>query len=66
MRCEIEIICSGSMVAQCCTSPASFVNPSWKVFVNRLAQLQVCDWFYRIHKDEAWREILPFYDSYQS
>lgn len=24
-----------------------------EVFVNRLAQLQVCDWFYRIHKDES-------------
>ncbi|CAJ1405076.1 unnamed protein product [Effrenium voratum] len=24
-----------------------------EVFVNRLAQLQVCEWFYRIHKDES-------------
>ncbi|CAE7237912.1 RAD50 [Symbiodinium sp. CCMP2456] len=24
-----------------------------EAFVNRLAQLQVCDWFYRIHKDES-------------
>ena len=64
--CNWNHFLSISMVAQCCTSPASFVNPSWQVFVNRLAQLQVCDWFYRIHKDEAWREILPFYDSYQS
>ncbi|CAK9023347.1 DNA repair protein RAD50 (DNA recombination/repair protein), partial [Durusdinium trenchii] len=23
-----------------------------EAFVNRLAQLQVCDWFYRIHKDD--------------
>ena len=27
-----------------------------QAFVNRLAQLQVCDWFYRIHKDEARRK----------
>ena len=31
-----------------------------QVFVNRLAQLQVCEWFYRIHKDETWRAHVVF------
>lgn len=29
------------------------VSAFFQAFVNRLAQLQVCEWFYRIHKDEA-------------
>lgn len=47
--CDLSCSSHAQCVQMCLDVPSAF----FQAFVNRLAQLQVCDWFYRIHKDEA-------------